>query len=208
MKRFLLLLVALLPLSATEASALMPGKASELVTLRARKAPPMISGCDYETGNPSSAACASCPGANPDGTTMGAPTAVQFDTQIMPDGSEVAFTIPDGYVFVVTSYDWGAGVCPQLTCSEPSVTTGTTCPYGYVQQGASIVIDNGATCAQVSRGTSPADGNTWAGGVVDVSPGVVIDKDVKLCLLVNPIGRALPSNYGSARVHGYLAVDE
>lgn len=211
MKRLLGLVALLAGLSPASAYAgpLGPKKPSELVTLEAHLGPPSILGCDAGTSSP---ACTNCPGANPDGTTIGAPKAVEFSTRIMPDGSESTLIIPDGYVLVVTSFDWGAGVCPALACSTPSVTTGTVCPYGYGAQGGAIVIDNDTddTCTVVTRGTGPLDGTTHAGGAVDLNPGVVIKKDpnVKLCLRVNTIGAALPSNYGSAHIHGYLTKDK
>lgn len=209
MKRLLgivALLAGLCPAS-SHAGPLGPKKPSELVTLEAVLGAPNIAGCVAGTSSPP---CTNCPGANPDGSTLNAPDAVAFSTRIMSDGSQSAFTIPVGYVLVITSFDWGAGVCPPLACSAPSVTTGTVCPYGYGEQGAGIWLDNPTTmsCTKVTRGARPMSGATHAGGSEQISPGVVVKPGVTICLQVNPIGSALPSNYGSAQLHGYLTKDK
>jgi hypothetical protein len=145
---------------------------------------------------------------------------VAFDTQVMPDGTSSSFSIPEGSVLVITSFDWSSTAEPNQQCGPNGswiewIAPWNSCPYGTVRTGMGIAIDNGTQCvtggypaANAIRATAPADSFGSGEGDQEIPTGVVVRLGAtdKLCLGLAG-ARIGGTVYGTARLHGFLTKD-
>jgi len=145
----LLMLAALLTAAPAHAGGLAPKKPSDLRTVTTGLGCPGFSG------------------------------SVIVDNQQNPDGTQTAFSIPAGSVFVVTSYNFIASAGPGLTAS------------------GNLFIPNGVGLSIVDVGYAATDTNGLGGVSVTTPNGIVVKSGSVLC-----------ATETSTVVHGFIAKDK
>ena len=110
-----------------------------------------------------------------------------FSDRLLPDGTRQPFTIPNGEVLVITSFDW--------------VVEGSTQADNNVWTAVALIGTTTSNLAILSGGTADSIGR--ASGHTDVPDGVVVKAGTALCL-----DFVAGAQSAFALVHGYLDVKQ
>ncbi len=109
-----------------------------------------------------------------------------FGDRLQPDGTRVPFTIPNGQVLVITSFDW---VVEGSTQANNAVWTAIT----FMGSGKNNALFSGAMTDSIGR----------AAGTTLVPDGIVVAPGTVLCL---DFVAGASAAYG--RAHGYLTKNQ
>ena len=111
-----------------------------------------------------------------------------FGDRLLPDGSRVPFTIPDGQVLVVTSYDW---MVTGSTYAKNTMWTALVVTTPKAKNG-NLVFFSGAAADSIGTAT----------GSTAIPEGVAVAPGASLCM--DTLG-GTSSAYG--HLHGYLVAN-